>query len=236
MRSLGMLIAALSLALSFQPVQGKEVIAPAAVIDGDTLQLGDQQIRLLGIDAFEGAQELPLKTGGTDFIGRGAAMMLRSLITSQNVRCKLSELADGRGLPLATCYSNSQDLAGAMVANGIALVAQGHASPYMDEQAKAKSEKRGFWRDEVETPWAFRKRRISAAAKAAPNSCPFKGVLLNDRKTLIAPWSPWYAETKIQQARGDRWFCSEKQAVSKGWYEPQWLIESVVSGVYNPGN
>ncbi|MEM7746630.1 MAG: thermonuclease family protein [Pseudomonadota bacterium] len=231
----GLLAVALMVVMFAQAAQSKEIRGAAIVVDGDTLQVGGQQVRLLGIDAFEGAQELPLKTGGTDFLGRGAAMMLRSLITSKAVVCELSELSDGRGLPLATCYSNETDLARELVLNGIALAAQKHGSTYLNEQETARARKRGFWRDEVETPWVFRDRRVNEAAKTAPASCPFKGVVLNNRKTLITPWSPWYAETSIERARGDNWFCNERQAVAEGWYEPTWLIQSVVSGVYNPG-
>ncbi len=231
-----LLITTLGFAISIQAAQGREITGPAAVVDGDTLQIGNRQVRLLGIDAFEGAQELPLTTGGTDFLGRGAAMMLRSLITTNDVTCKLSALSDGRGLPLATCYSNDVDLAREMIANGIALVAQTHKSPYASIQRMARQSKRGFWRDEVETPWEFRDRRVKEAMKLSPNRCAFKGLILDGRKTLIAPWSPWYREAEVKLERGDLWFCTEKQAVAKGWYEPTWLIQSVVSGVYNPSN
>ena len=236
MRKAGVLLAALWLVFMVLPAQSGEITGPAAVVDGDTLEVGGQQVRLLGIDAFEGAQELPLATGGTDFIGRGAAMMLRSLMTSKEVSCTLSSLSDGRGLPLATCFSAKVDLAREMVANGLALAARTHRSPYSDVEAKARSARRGFWRDTFEAPWIFRDRRVKEAAGAAPNACPFKGVVLNGRRTLVAPWSPWYREVKVRQAKGDQWFCSEKTAVQRGWHEPLWLIQSVVTGVYNPGN
>lgn len=232
----GLFIGALFLSLMAHPAQSAEVKGPAAVVDGDTLEVGGRQIRLLGIDSFEGAQKLPLSTGGTDFVGRGAAMMLRSLITTANITCKLSDVSDRRGLPLATCYSNEVNLAREMVASGISFAARTHQSPYLEIEARARADKKGFWRDTIETPWKFRDRRIQEASKAAPNSCPFKGVILRGRKTLIAPWSPWYSEAKVKQSKGDRWYCHEKQAVADGWYEPLWLIESVVSGVYNPGN
>lgn len=232
----GFLIGMLYVALLAGPAAGEEIKGQAAVVDGDTLELGGRQVRLLGIDAFEAAQELPLTTGGTDFVGRGAAMMLRSLITNQNVICKVSGQTDGRGLPLATCFSNEVDLARQMVANGIARAAETHKSPYVKEEDRARQAKRGFWRDTAETPWQFRKRKVAEASHDAPNGCPFKGVVIDGRRTLIAPWSPWYADVKVKSQGGDRWFCTEKQAVSAGWYEPLWLIQSVVTGVYNPGN
>lgn len=216
--------------------QTAEITGAASVVDGDTLEVGGRQVRLLGIDAYEGAQELPLKTGGTDFVGRGAAMALRSLITTTEIRCTLSSLSDGRGLPLATCHSAKVDLAREMVANGLALTAHDHATPYSDVEARARSAGRGFWRDVVEAPWVFRKRRVREAAGGVPDACPFKGVVVSGRKTLVAPWSPWYRNAKVRSAKGDRWFCSEEQAVTQGWHEPLWLIESVVTGIYDPAN
>jgi hypothetical protein len=31
------------------------------------------------------------------------------------------------------------------------------------------------------------------------------------------PWSPWYARVKIDVSRGERWFCSEAEALAAGW-------------------
>ena len=31
------------------------------------------------------------------------------------------------------------------------------------------------------------------------------------------PWSPWYGRVKIDTARGERWFCSEAEALAAGW-------------------
>ncbi|MEM9354739.1 MAG: thermonuclease family protein [Pseudomonadota bacterium] len=208
----------------------------AAVIDGNTLEIEGRQVRLLGIDAPEAAQELQLTTGGTDFLGRGAAMMLRSLITANTVRCELSDQKDGRGLPLATCFNNSVDVAAEMIASGMARASASYPSPYAGVEAKAKVEKKGFWRDQSEAPWSFRVRRLEAFKKTAARDCVFKAISDRGRKTLITPWSPWYNDVQVNLARGDRWFCSEAQAVSQGWLEPAWLIESVVSGVYNPTN
>ena len=31
------------------------------------------------------------------------------------------------------------------------------------------------------------------------------------------PWSPWYAQIKIEPDKGKRWFCSEAEALAAGW-------------------
>lgn len=237
MLSLRIVVFAVSMAIGGHLAHASEtIVGKPAVIDGDTIQIGDRQVRLLGIDAPEAAQELSLSTGGTDFLGRGAAMMLRSLITENVVRCELSLQSDARGLPLATCYSGDADLAAEMVSGGMAWATQAYQSPYSDIEMRARSRKVGFWRDESEAPWQFRKRTVKASRSAAPRGCVFKAVSTSGRKTLVTPWSPWYKDMQIDPSRGDRWLCSEAEAVAQGWLEPPWLIESVVSGVYNPSN
>lgn len=207
------LVASTPFALANEIVRGT-----AAVVDGDTLEIGERQVRLLGIDAAEGAQELPIASGGTDFLGRGAAMMLRALITENTIRCELSDYRDVRGLPLARCFNGSVDLGAEMIASGMAWAVPDDPSPYREAAARAKAERKGFWRD--------------TAREGSP--CTVKGVVDGTRKTLITPWSPWYRDVDVVEARGDRWFCSEAEAVAEGWRAPLWLMGSVVSGIYNP--
>lgn len=95
--------------------------------------------------------------------------MLRALITSKEVGCKLSAARDGRGLPLATCFSAKVDLGREMVAQGLAFTAPIQDPIYADLERQAKATKQGFWRDSTENPSAFRQRRLKTAAAQAPN-------------------------------------------------------------------
>jgi hypothetical protein len=36
-------------------------------------------------------------------------------------------------------------------------------------------------------------------------------------KIYHMPWSPWYAQIKIDPAKGRRWFCTEAEATAAGW-------------------
>ena len=56
-----------------------------------------------------------------------------------------------------------------------------------------------------------------------PNaSCVIKGNI-NDKNERIyhLPGDPWYAKTKLDPSKGERWFCSEKEAVAAGWRTPK---------------
>ena len=37
------------------------------------------------------------------------------------------------------------------------------------------------------------------------------------RRIYHMPWGRWYRRTKIETARGERWFCSEAEAIRAGW-------------------
>lgn len=122
-----------------------------------------------------------------------------------------------------------------MISAGMARAAVAYSSPYAELEKTARSQRKGFWRDDVETPWQFRERRAQEVSALAPRGCVFKAV--NDRagrRTLFAPWSPWSFKVQVNERKGGRWFCSEADAVAAGWNEPRWLMGSIVSGVYNP--
>ena len=42
----------------------------------------------------------------------------------------------------------------------------------------------------------------------------------NGNKIYHTPSSPWYAQTEVDAARGERWFCSEAEALAAGWRAP----------------
>ncbi len=66
------------------------------------------------------------------------------------------------------------------------------------------------------------------SASAAPDSaapanaaCTVKGNI-NEKGERIyhLPGDQWYAKTKLDPSRGERWFCSEKEARAAGWRSP----------------
>lgn len=51
--------------------------------------------------------------------------------------------------------------------------------------------------------------------------CIIKGNIGNSGKIYHVPESPSYANTKIDESKGERWFCSEEEARAAGWRAPK---------------
>ncbi|MFY0612650.1 MAG: thermonuclease family protein [Hyphomicrobiaceae bacterium] len=217
------------------PAWAGEVVGPAVVVDGDTVEVDGQRFRLAGIDAPEAAQTLPLATGGQDFFGRGAALVLRAMLQDGAIRCRPTGQRDKRGTELAVCFSGDADLGAEMIARGMAWTLPDEPSAYEKLEAEAREARRGFWRDQLERPWLFRRRLQFSAGSISPKGCAFKATVdRKGNKIYFAPWSPWYAKFKVDEKRGDKWVCSEVEAISAGWKAPLFLMNSIVSGVYDP--
>ena len=94
----------------------------------------------------------------------------------------------------------------------------GTATTTSAEEAEAREAGRGIWQTRSQPAWDYRADRWSRAAAAAPNGCPIKGNI-NRKGTRIyhTPWSASYARTRIDVAKGERWFCDEAEAQAAGW-------------------
>lgn len=61
--------------------------------------------------------------------------------------------------------------------------------------------------------------RASASRGVAPatGGCSIKGNISRNGRIYHLPGSPSYARTAIDGSKGERWFCSEAEAVAAGW-------------------
>ncbi|MEQ8860406.1 MAG: thermonuclease family protein [Pseudomonadales bacterium] len=109
------------------------------------------------------------------------------------------------------------------------LIGEGHAWVYrryledrslLADEATARDAGRGLWAAiDPQPPWEWRQRaRAAASAQGAAEGCLIKGNI-NRRGERIyhQPGDRYYAETRINTSRGERWFCSEAEAKRAGW-------------------
>jgi endonuclease YncB( thermonuclease family) len=196
-------------------------LADTRVIDGDTIEVAGNGIRLHGIDAPEAGQKCNDVDGGTWQCGRAAISAMEGLIGGKAVKCD-DRGSDGYGRTISVCQVDGVDLGEAMVGRGMAWAFRKYSEDYIADEQAARASKSGIWREETQTPWDFRATRWEAAVQEAPDGCPIKGNISENGRIYHAPWSPWYAKTRINLKKGERWFCDEAEAVAAGWRAPYW--------------
>ena len=190
--------------------------AEARVVDGDTLEIEGVTYRLNGIDAPEHGQ-----TCGDWKCGADATEALVELVKGRVVTCDpISE--DGYGRTIATCFADGTDIGGSLVDKGMAWAFLRYSDAYAEEEREARTRGSGVWSGQFTAPWDFRADRWQSAERAAPEGCPIKGNISKSGRIYHAPWSPWYERTRINTTRGERWFCSEAEAIAAGWRAPYW--------------
>jgi len=195
-----------------------DITGVPSIIDGDTIDIRGVRFRLHGIDAPESSQ-LCEQHGQPYRCGQQAALALDGLIKRQPVRCEEKD-KDRYGRIVAICFLGNLDINRWMVEQGHAVAYRKYSSDYTDSEDAARAAHRGVWAGEFQMPWDWRMAKRSgnaAPAVAAPEGCTIKGNISNSGRIYHLPGGTWYEKTKIDIAKGERWFCLEEVARSAGW-------------------
>ncbi len=146
------LVVSVAATASTGAVQGR-----ASVIDGDTLEVRGERIRLFGIDAPESAQ-ICLDAAGNGYrCGQRAAFALADKVGSRPVSCQPTG-KDRYGRLVARCSLAGEDLQAWMVRNGHALAFLRYSKAYRPYEAEAKASGAGMWTGSFEAPWDWRRK------------------------------------------------------------------------------
>ena len=106
------------------------------------------------------------------------------------------------------------------------LVGLGWALRYRDDPTYAEAEKAarvlglGVWGYEMDDPaiWRAARRQARPATEVPPpDGCVIKGNLSDRGRIYHLPGSRSYDATRIDETRGERWFCAEAEALAAGW-------------------
>ena len=203
-----------------------DLIGQASVIDGDTIEIHGQRIRLFGIDAPEHDQ-LCEAAGAQYRCGQQAALALADQIGSQTVDCAPRDV-DQYGRIVAVCSAGGEDLNAWMVRHGWALAYRHYSMAYVSDEDAARVAAVGIWRGTFDAPWDWRHGQRQGAAQvqsqgAASGSntagqCIIKGNISSKGERIYhVPGGEYYDATRIDTAKGERWFCTEAEAVAAGW-------------------
>jgi len=148
----------LALFLSSTPAWAGEPISiagPARAIDGDTLWVGETQVRLQGIDAPELDQTCRTRKGRSQNCGKMARQALARLVLRQRVSCK-GGARDRDGRLIAVCRLGPFRINEQMVMDGWALAHGDGGAAFIRAQSFAKARREGIWRSTFVMPWEWR--------------------------------------------------------------------------------
>ena len=126
------------------------------MIDGDTIHIGKNKIRLHGIDAPERNQKCFTSNNEWD-CGKESTNSLIGLINSRKVSCIILD-QDRYKRDIGECYINNLNINKWMVQNGWALAYRYYSKKYVEVENLAKENNIGLWVGEFENPWDFRKK------------------------------------------------------------------------------
>jgi endonuclease YncB( thermonuclease family) len=194
---------------------------PARVIDGDTFAIGTTVVRLADVDAPELAQTCEGGPSALRGCGEYVADALAERIGGREIRCAVREL-DQYDRRISTCEIAGEDISQWLVSSGLAMAFRTYSERFVPDEQTARAARAGLWQTEFEPPWEYRAQRWEVAAQEAPEGCPIKGNMNRDGERIYhTPWgSQWYDRTKISLEQGERWFCSEREALDAGWRAP----------------
>jgi endonuclease YncB( thermonuclease family) len=206
--------AILLLLLLIDPAAAATLTGKANTVDGDTIKVGAIPVRLYGIDAPEGRQTCE-RDGQTYACGKHATKALADLIAGQPVQCEIVG-RDDYARALGVCMVADIELNGTMVRKGWALAFSKYSDRYVADQDVAAAAKSGVWAGSFVKPWDWRLGEAEAAQKTRP--CTIKGnIVENGEHIYHLPFQHFYPRVRIDESKGERWFCSEQEAVDAGW-------------------
>jgi endonuclease YncB( thermonuclease family) len=233
-------LALAALLLSSTPTLADAVVGRASIVDGDTLDIRGTRIRLHGVDAPESAQTCRDASGKAWRCGQQAALALADHIGAASVSCEQKDVDRYKRI-VAVCSAGGEDLNAWLVQHGYALAYRQYGTDYVDEEDAARRARRGVWAGAFTPPWDWRKAKRDgtaaagegAAPQAAPapdrktadsgkKDCRIKGnISARGERIFHAPGSRSYDGTQVNEAAGERWFCSAAEAVAAGWRAPR---------------
>lgn len=127
----------------------------ARVVDGDTIELQGERVRLWGIDAPERSQTCRL-AAQTWRCGRDAADALGRILEGKEVWCEPRD-RDRYDRIVAVCTVAGRDIAGIMVQEGWALNYERYSKgTYLADQQQAREKRAGLWQGQFIPPWQWR--------------------------------------------------------------------------------
>ncbi len=125
------------------------------VIDGDSLMLDGQKVRLYGIDAPELSQMCTDRSGVSYRCGHKARQFLKSLVGNALITCSVIDV-DRYYRDVSICKVGDNELNLKMLQSGWAISYFSPSLRYVRAEKSARRDKRGLWQGAFERPSEWR--------------------------------------------------------------------------------
>ena len=135
----------------------KIIVGKAKIIDGDTIHLGKNTIRLHGIDAPETNQTCTVNET-VWYCGVESTKVLQNFISKNEVICEIIDV-DQYNRFIGVCFVNDKNINQYMVRNGWAIAYRYYSLDYISDEAIAKNSRLGIWKGSFQEPYLFRKNQ-----------------------------------------------------------------------------
>jgi len=220
----------------------RERVRVARVVDGDTVELADgRKLRYIGINTPETVKpNTPVQC-----MGKAASARNRELVDGKEIEIEkdVSE-TDRYGRLLRYVYVGDIFVNQYLVAEGFAQASSyppdvKYQEIFREAQRKAQEDNKGLWAScetsykrtetavlgatENQVPSATYTANVpppSPALYVSPSGnqqCVIKGNISMLGKIYHLPGCGSYEKTSINLVQGEKWFCSENDAVNAGW-------------------
>jgi len=152
------------------------------------------------------------------------------LIKDKTVVCEKQDQDTKYGRPVAICYAGGVDVGAEMVERGLAVAYRKYSDKYVTHENRARVSKRGLWAGTFQWPWDYRANKRLSSVLSSSTSCPppttdpacrIKGNISKSGHIYHVPGSRDYEKVGIKTAQGERYFCSEAEAIQCGWRKPR---------------
>ena len=142
--------------LTLPSVAVADITGKPRVIDGDTIEIAGERIRLHGIDAPESKQTCIDGDGKEWRCGKEATIALAIIVGDHSITCRGDERGK-YGRLIAVCNVGTVEINAMMVGRGWALAYRQYSNEYVPWEDDARLHKRGIWRGEFVPPWEWRR-------------------------------------------------------------------------------
>ncbi len=202
------------------------------VIDGDTIEIeGGQRVRYIGIDTPETVD--PRKS--VQCYGQEASNKNKELVSGKRVRLEKDiSNTDKYGRLLRYIYIGDEFINNTLVLQGYAVSSSyppdvKYQDIFRKSQQEAIDGNRGLWGVDCKSNSTNTSQQTSLFTNTAPTqstqtqpasggSCSIKGnISSSGEKIYHMQGCGSYGKTVIDTGKGERWFCSEQEALQAGW-------------------